>query len=156
MSYADTSRPTLVEKQFIDWKNASMWLRKSRAVGVESETIRNQYRGTVRHFLAPISRQQTDLLVRFSTLRTAWEADTATLSSTTAIAMHPAYQQIIGMGPDAIPLILQELERKPGHWFWALKSITGEDPVLPEHRGQIAQMTESWLKWGDQQGYLPE
>jgi hypothetical protein len=70
--------------------------------------------------------------------------------------MHPAYQQIIGIGPDAIPLILQELERKPGHWFWALKSITGEDPVLPEHRGQIAKMTESWLSWGYEKGHLPE
>jgi len=156
MSYADTRHPTLTEKQFVDAKNANIWLQNSTAVGAESETIRNQYRGTVQHFLVPISRQQTDLLLRFFTLRTWWEADTATLSSTTAIAMHPAYQQIIGIGPEAIPLILQELGRKPGHWFWALKSITGEDPVLPEHRGQIEKMTESWLQWGAQEGYLPE
>ncbi len=68
--------------------------------------------------------------------------------------MHPAYQQIIGMGQDAIPLILAEMKRKPGHWFWALKSITGEDPVLPEQRGRIKKMTEAWINWGRNQGYI--
>ncbi len=87
-------------------------------------------------------------------LKAEWEADTAHLSSVTEIAMHPAYQQIIGMGPIAIPLILSEMKRKPDHWFWALKSITGEDPVLDENRGQILQMTKAWLHWGIEQGYI--
>ena len=57
------------------------------------------------------------------------EEATAMFSSITEIAMHPAYQQIIGMGSIAIPFIMRELENRPAHWFWALKSITGEDPV---------------------------
>jgi hypothetical protein len=88
-----------------------------------------------------------DPLTRFNGLKTEWKAETAHFSSITRIAMHPAYQQIIGMGQVAIPLILSAMERKPDHWFWALRSITCEDPVLPEHRGRLKQMTDDWLKW---------
>jgi hypothetical protein len=58
------------------------------------------------------------------------------------------------MGPIVIPLILSEMVRKLGHWFWALKSITGEDPVSPEQRGRINEMTEAWLSWGREQRYI--
>jgi hypothetical protein len=68
--------------------------------------------------------------------------------------MHPAYQQIIGMGEEAIPFILQELQKKTAHWFWALKSITGEDPVPSNQRGRMDQMRDAWLRWGNKQGYL--
>lgn len=70
------------------------------------------------------------------------------------IAMHPAYQQIIGMGPTAIPFILSEMKEKKGHWFWALKSITGDDPVAPLDRGNVKKMTAAWLSWGREQGYI--
>jgi hypothetical protein len=36
------------------------------------------------------------------------------------------------MGKDAIPLLLRELGKKSGRWFWALKAITREDPVPVE------------------------
>jgi len=124
------------------------------AVSKESSLIQDEYKRSVAHYLIPFSRQWSNPFIRFSTLKVEWEVDTAHLSSITEIAIHPAYQQIIGMGPIAIPLILSEMKRKPGHWFWALKSITGEDPVLPEQTGQITQMTEAWLRWGKEQGYL--
>ena len=76
----------------------------------------------------------------------------AHLSSIREVVLHPAYQQIIGMGPQALPLILRELEHKPEHWFWALRSIAREDPVLPKHRGVVAEMTQDWLKWGRMKG----
>ena len=31
------------------------------------------------------------------------------------------------MGKQALPLIFEELRRKPNHWFWALNAITGQD-----------------------------
>ena len=45
--------------------------------------------------------------------------------------MHPAYQQIIGMGADAVPFILLEMEEHGGYWFWALSAITGQNPTRP-------------------------
>lgn len=68
--------------------------------------------------------------------------------------MHPSYQKIIGMGGVVIPLILNEMKSKCGHWFWALKSITNADPVSPEKRGRIKEMTKEWLKLGKENNYI--
>ena len=97
--------------------------------------------------------EKAELARKFNALKVEWETETAYLSSITEISTHPAYQQIIGMGPIAIPFILAEMKKNPGHWFWALRSITSEDPVLPEHRGRLKQMTEDWLKWGKEHSY---
>jgi hypothetical protein len=82
-----------------------------------------------------------------------WKEATSFTSSATAMAMHPAYQQIIGMGHAALPFIFQELRREPDHWFWALKAITGEDPVTEVDRGKLPAMTIAWLNWAQQHGY---
>ncbi len=99
-------------------------------------------------------RQGDTVIQRFRGLVDVWRRECAVLSSTTQKAIHPAYQQIIGMGRDALPLILRELEETPDHWFWALKAISGEDPVPPEGVGKTPEMTESWLHWGRERGYL--
>lgn len=80
------------------------------------------------------------------------ERECAHLSSIREFSQHPAYLQIIGMGPRALPLILKELEESPGHWFLALREITQENPVLPEHRGSISQMAQDWLGWAKDKG----
>ncbi|MFH1231987.1 MAG: hypothetical protein V1709_10880 [Planctomycetota bacterium] len=99
----------------------------------------------VMDFSIPESRRTW--IREFYTLTSKWQSEAQHLSLVTEIAMHPAYQQIIGMGESALPLILRELETKPNHWFWALKAITGEDPVPPSQRGNIHQMIQSWLNW---------
>ncbi len=124
------------------------------SAGDESAIMNDEYKRLVEHYLKPFSRQWEDPVIRFEMLKASWETETAVLSSITEIAMHPAYQQIIGMGPIAIPSILKELKKKPGHWFWALRAITGEDPVPPEQSGRMRQMAEAWLNWGKEQGYL--
>ena len=59
-------------------------------------------------------------LARFRTLVQQWRQDTAHLSNIGKKALHPAYQEIIGMGERAVPLLLAELKRVPDDWFWAL------------------------------------
>ena len=95
------------------------------------------------------------LTSRFRELVRQWKEATVFTSSGTELALHPAYQQIIGMGKVAIPLILEELQREEDHWFWALKSITGDDPVSPVDRGNLPKMTAAWLRWAQTNGYLP-
>lgn len=68
--------------------------------------------------------------------------------------MDPAYQSIIGMGPDALPFLLEELRENSGHWFWALKAISGVDPVAPRDRGSVSRMKKAWLDWGLAKGLL--
>lgn len=92
------------------------------------------------------------LAVTFRRLTDRWKEETRFLSSTTAIANHPAYQEIIQMGPPVVPLILDELRREPGWWFAALRAITGENPVPHEDRGRLTRMTEAWLRWAADRG----
>jgi hypothetical protein len=98
-------------------------------------------------------RLDAGLVRRFRDLVRKWKEATLFTSSGTEIALHPAYQQIIGMGKEAIPLILEEIQREEDHWFWALQSITGDDPVPPGDRGKLPKMTEAWLRWGRTKGY---
>lgn len=86
----------------------------------------------------------------FHQLKESWQKETKYRSFSRQIALHPAYQRIIGMGREALPLILKELEVSPYHWFWALRSISGEDPVSKDSQGDMKAMTESWLDLGAQ------
>jgi hypothetical protein len=90
---------------------------------------------------------------RFRTLVERWKQDSAFLSSVSDMIALGAYQEIIGMGAAAIPLLLRELEQDPHYWFWALQAITGEDPVPVEMRGNVAEMIQAWLRWGKEKGY---
>ena len=90
---------------------------------------------------------------QFRQLSHQWENETGMLSDLSQKVIHPAYQRIIGMGQDAIPFLLNELSKRPNHWFWALRSITGANPVKPEHRGRIKLMDKDWLCWGRDHGY---
>lgn len=90
---------------------------------------------------------------RFQELAHTWRMDTGMLSRLDKKYMHPAYQQIIGMGRTAIPFILRDLKATGGHWFWALCSIVGENPVPRELADDVTGMTEAWLAWGRNRGY---
>ena len=95
-----------------------------------------------------------ELQARFDALAKQWDEETLALSSSTQIAMHPAYQEIIGMGQAAVPMILHDLTLDTRHWFWALSAITRANPIPPEHQGKIAAMAADWVQWGREQGYL--
>lgn len=90
----------------------------------------------------------------FRRLAREWKRDTEFQLSPTRVAMHPAYQRIIGMGPDALPLILRDLAAQPAPWFWALHAISGEEPVPPSARGNVDLMADAWLRWGERRGLL--
>jgi hypothetical protein len=90
---------------------------------------------------------------KFQRLAAQWRRETQHLSLVSDIVLNTAYQQIIGMGSPVVGLILQDLQQKSDHWLWALRSITGENPIQPDHRGRLAEMAEAWLEWGRQHGY---
>jgi hypothetical protein len=57
------------------------------------------------------------------------------------------------MGEKALPYILRELSKKDEDWYWALKAISRDDPVPPEHRGKRSVMRQLWLEWGKVRKY---
>jgi hypothetical protein len=96
--------------------------------------------------------EQSGLKREFDKLAQLWYADTAKLSIVHQMAMHPAYQAIIGMGRDALPFIFRELQQTRDHWLWALNAITRQDASKPNQT--FDQAVDAWLDWGKNRGYL--
>lgn len=115
---------------------------------------RSDYRAYYSLHAASFSYSDSEAERFFDELVEEWREGTKFSSSLTDMVLHSAYQRVIGMGPEAVPMILRELQSRPAHWFWALSAITGENPVNPEDAGRLKKMTESWLEWGRQRGYL--
>ncbi len=95
-----------------------------------------------------------EILNKFYILAKRWESEVEGYSSTAQTSDHPAYQEIISMGTQVVPLLLKELKNNPIFWLSALNEITGINPIKPEQRGKIKQMAEAWLEWGRNQGYV--
>jgi hypothetical protein len=80
-------------------------------------------------------------------------------------ANHPAYQELLAMGQDIVPLLLRDVateERRPIRdvGFWAsvslLCQITGAAPWKPEDAGRLRPIRDAWVRWGQEKGYLPK
>jgi hypothetical protein len=84
----------------------------------------------------------------FASAASKWKDDTKFNSSMTSILLHPAYQRIIGLGPDVVPFVLRDLAETGAHWSWALQALTGENPVPAEHEGRPRLMAQAWFQWG--------
>ena len=67
--------------------------------------------------------QNTDDRSHFYSCLTEWKNDTRFLSSVSAITRHPSFQSIVEMGGNAVPFIIEEIERKPSNLVWALNAI---------------------------------
>lgn len=94
-----------------------------------------------------------DLSKRFAELASQWKRERGPHSSSAVLAEHPAYKEIIALGPAVVPFLLRELERRPDHWFRALAVLTGADPIPPESRGKLREMADAWLGWARAHGY---
>jgi len=99
---------------------------------------------------------EADLQDRFQQLKDDWKSRSRYLSNSAQIAMLWPYQQIIGMGPAVVPLILAEMRQETDHWFWALEAITGENPVPEEAAGKVGAMAQAWIDWGRRKGLLDD
>jgi hypothetical protein len=99
--------------------------------------------------------------LRFQNLVDEWQRERGAMSSITEMSMLTPYQNIIGMGVDALPLILTKLKAEgddPDQWFWALLTISEANDLNPpqigeEDRGDFRKMAQIWLEWGKSQGY---
>ena len=88
----------------------------------------------------------------FNALSAQWLRETSIESDVERIVFHPAYQRIIGLGPQALPFIRKDLTQSHHHWFWALTAITGED--MAEAQTTVGGAVEAWLAWGRSHGLI--
>lgn len=119
-------------------------------VGTKATPVAFSWVKNIRHN-EPILKAAT--VEKFRNLATVWRATRNPVGSALDLCSNFSYQNIIGMGQEAVPLILRDLEANVDHWFWALAAITGATPVKEAHRGRLKLMAEDWLVWGRTQGY---
>jgi hypothetical protein len=97
---------------------------------------------------------EPELEQKFNRLAEQWHRETMFMSNANDITSHFAYYQIIGMGPNVIRLILRRVQTGEGHWFLALRALTGANPVKPQDAGRLAKMAQAWVEWGKQRGLI--
>jgi hypothetical protein len=74
------------------------------------------------------------------------------LGRSTTEYCHAAYMQIIGMGKEIVPFLIEQVKAGDGDWLVALKYITGAKVTTPDMRGDFARIREAWLGWAQDYG----
>lgn len=88
---------------------------------------------------------------KFKRLKAQWLREMPPSSRMRDLVLCKSYQRIIGMGKDALPFLLSEVEREPRAWFWALEAITEANPV-PEG-GDLNSIAQAWTRWASEHGF---
>ncbi|MCP4042207.1 MAG: hypothetical protein GY731_09670 [Gammaproteobacteria bacterium] len=144
LAFAPSPATSLTHVAF--WVTQDTSCLASNRVPQANVDIRGLYR---KHATIGDSRE-----VRFRCLADSWTEKVKNISSFTQITAHPDYLAIISMGRPVIHLLLEELNDRPNYWFAALEAISKENPIPEAHRGNLAQMTEDWIAWGESEGYI--
>lgn len=96
-----------------------------------------------------LERTSYEVKEAFERLAEEWQQSTLFTASVLDVVLDDRYQQIIGLGPQAVPLIMGRLRHEVGHWFWALKSIVGVD--VAEGAETLEEARRLWLRWFDEE-----
>jgi hypothetical protein len=139
------------EGAFFSHLSPGIWHEPQRSPTREWELFLAPHHESLR-LPANINRSDEEVAERFRHLAQEWRTITKFESNLDRIVLNRSYQQIIGLGPQAVPLILADLQRARSHWFWALSVIVGEDKAAGQT--SIAGAAEAWLSWGRENGLL--
>ena len=90
---------------------------------------------------------------KFDALVAEWQRIRGSGSSTASL-VNDAYGQIVAMGEEVVPMLLREVKNDNGHWFSALRWITGISPVSAELHGDHRAMRQAWIRWGIEHGHI--
>ena len=69
-------------------------------------------------------------------------------SSPDDILENSNFKEIVKLGKDAVPFILEEIESKPSSLVWALNLITGRR--ITEKKVSVSEASKLWVNWGRQ------
>jgi hypothetical protein len=94
------------------------------------------------------------LQLHFEKLKAKWLSDTRLNSNSYLSTQHPAYLKILSFGQHIVPFLIRDLRDNKIHWFLALSTLTGVNPIQEQHAGKIDDMIADWLRWGEQNGMI--
>jgi len=95
------------------------------------------------------NQPRTDFEI-FRELVDIWKTETWYRTPVSRRISHPAYLKIIGLGPQALPWIMQELRQEQDYWFAALEAISREPSP---NAANLSELRDTWLEWGKRHGY---
>lgn len=125
----------------------------SIGVSREAAAIVQSVNAARTEYTQPASRTEWGLIEEFYLLKNAWRQKTIFRSSIKEITGCPEYKAIVNLGQPIIPLVLNEIKKVPGNWFFVLYDITGVNPVPEDEAGDTRAMRDRWLEWARQEGY---
>ena len=124
--------------------------RDVRRVDSQAAELRSTYHASV-----AITDREAIVTEIFQVLAAQWREDTRFESSLMQSITHPAYRAIVQLGQDAVPVLLKQLQQQQLEpWFFALREITGVDPVASAQRGNMQAIAGAWLHWGRSHGLI--
>jgi hypothetical protein len=59
-----------------------------------------------------------------------------------------AFEQIVGMGAEVVPYLLERVAAGESEWIYALKCIVGKDQESPDMIGDEERVVGAWIEWG--------
>ncbi len=97
---------------------------------------------------------RSDAAVAFALLADDLESVMLVTGSTRRLTQHPAYTEILALGDEAIPLLLERLAY-PGArplWLRLLGALTAFQPGAGKNT--VSEATIAWIKWGKRRGFI--
>ncbi len=88
----------------------------------------------------------------FESLKNSWVRSTRFKNSLSEINDDKSLLSIIDLGPIVVPMILKDLRDSPKHWFYALRVLTGSNPIKKNEAGNLVKMQTAWLSWAAKKG----
>jgi len=87
-------------------------------------------------------------------LNRIWE-DTKVHSNLQIVVDHPAFKELVEMGPKIIPYIVHYMTQKKADWthMMLLGTITKENPIAPQHAGNFNMHLAEWIIWYEHSKY---
>lgn len=97
------------------------------------------------------SPHSPSLEAEFHRLTKLWHQECGYSSNMTFWMQNRHYQAILALGPDVLPIIIEDMRTTPDWWFHALEKLTGyRMPVDNEtEAGRLQVLTDKWLAWWD-------
>jgi len=117
------------------------------AVRLQAAYVRHEH--VLRRY-GPLPFVKLPLEQQFGELAEQWARETMHISAIREMILHRAYQRIIGLGPDVVPLILQRMRLTREQWFWALSALTGDDPA--QGANTVDEAIAAWIEWANIRG----
>lgn len=97
------------------------------------------------------AEDEDDVASRFDELAERWITETAAQSSFIRLFSHDAYLEILTLGRDAIPQLLDRLDDEPERWVGALRIITRQS--VGANAGSAEEAVAAWRHWGHEHGH---